>query len=207
MSAYLLPEDTIERFAEIAALVDEGYVPRLDRLAAAGLDHASWKQLERYWMSRLAEGNDADLAIRFATTYGRTRASFANTTVSEAGEPRRSGGGGDTDDTVPDGVDPAAHRANAAPRSSLGACAPGAPAGADDEAQTGASSAAAGVDLTVEAAPGAALGGALPFAPPATARPSGSPPPGKRLAYFDTQTGQPLAVPMWVDAPNGPEDR
>jgi hypothetical protein len=41
---------------------------------------------------------------------------------------------------------------------------------------------------------------ALPFADEAPAsQPSG--PSGKRLARFDTQTGKPLPVPVWVDVP------
>ncbi|EYF08190.1 putative exported protein [Chondromyces apiculatus DSM 436] len=36
--------------------------------------------------------------------------------------------------------------------------------------------------------------------------PTQAPPPGKRLMRFDPQTGQPLATPIWVDAPPPPKD-
>jgi hypothetical protein len=45
---------------------------------------------------------------------------------------------------------------------------------------------------------------ALPFVAGEAApdpAPQRSGPPGKRLARFDTQTGKPLPVPVWVDVP------
>ena len=199
MAAYLLPEDTIERFAEIAALVDDGYVPRLDLLAAAGLDHTSWKHLERHWMVCLAEGTDPDFAVRFATTYARTRASLASTTASEAHEPYRPG---DADDTLREGGDAAARRAEHARLARDGTIEPG----GDSQMQTGAADPPAGVDVTVGCAADAAARGALPFMPAVATPPSGSPPPGKRLALFDTQTGKRLATPVWIDAPEDPKN-
>jgi hypothetical protein len=198
VAAYLLPEDTIERFAEIAALVDDGYVPRLDLLAAAGLDHTSWKHLERHWMVCLAEGTDADLAVRFATTYARTRASLASTTASEAHEPYRPG---DADDTLREGGAAAAHRAGQARVARTGTIEPG----GDSQMQMGAAGPLARVDVTVVCAADAAARGVLPFMPPAAMPSSESPPPGKRLALFDTQTGERLATPVWIDAPEDPK--
>ena len=57
-------------------------------------------------------------------------------------------------------------------------------------------------DLTLECAPDAAVC-YTPFVAPAS--PVGVAPPGKRWAYFDTQTGQSLPVPVLEDAPEGPE--
>jgi hypothetical protein len=176
-------QHTIERFAEIAAVMDEDQVSRAAILEAAGIDTITWKNLERYWMTRLAAGNDPDLAMRFGTTYGRTRCSLSSSACSEspAGEEQPQATA-KVDDTLPTGVAPAADTHDTLPDR---------PA---DEPPA---------DQTVECAPGAAARGVLPFGPASPAA-SAVAPPGKRWVYFDTQTGQSLPEPVLVDAPPEP---
>jgi hypothetical protein len=72
------PIDTIERFAEVSALLDEGGAPRAALLLGAGLDPATWAEAEAHWMPLLKV--DATLAARFAEVYGTTRRSMSSTT-------------------------------------------------------------------------------------------------------------------------------
>lgn len=221
MTAERFSDITIERFAEVAAAVDDGYSPRPSTLDAAGLDAMTWRQVEHQWMTRLADGDDAALALRFATVYSRTRNRLSGSTAP-ASTPIVLGSGGEVcycvppnvDETLPTGVapldvtndtlrdevvvgGPVPHRAatNLDTVPSYQAEEVG-----DGAAARGASPAA--VDVTIGCAPDAAVRAVLPFVPSPDSMPP--PPPGKRWHYFDTKTGLPLAVPVLADIPLAP---
>jgi hypothetical protein len=189
------PEHSIERFAELVALVDDGLTPRSTVLRAAELDADAWRRIEGQWMARLAAGDEPDIALRFARRYGLTRQSFSTAAAGEGGAPLPQMSGTDVDDTLPDvpeGV--ISDGPDLAPASYP-------PAAAGDLVRT----AADPTDVTIGCTPDAASKRVLPFVPPGGPVFVPSPaPPGKRLARFDTQTGQPLPVPIWVDEPVPP---
>jgi hypothetical protein len=208
------PAESIERFAELIALEDDGYTPRRAILLAAGVQAPEWRQLERAWMERLAAADDPDLALRFGKTYALTRLSFSNRMVP-AGTPAAGLAEGDAEPTpaspVPtrfdthdtlvdgappvaallalDGVDlPASHATEQLEEIGEGR-APVQPL--DDPPQPAPRDPA---DSTLICPPGAVPREPLPFVRPAV-------PPGKRLAFYDTQTGARLDEPVLVDAP------
>jgi hypothetical protein len=205
------PAESIERFAELIALEDDGYTPRRAILLAAGLAAPAWRQIERSWMDRLAAGDDPELALRFGKAYGLTRLSFSSGTVL-ASAPAAGGAARDAEGTA----------AGSVPL----------PVDADDTVEDTAPGTAAllamdGVDLPIdqptEQRPD--VGEARvqseqleepprPHRDPADATlicPLDAvpkepwpfvPPPGKRLAFFDTQTGERLVTPVLIDAPD-----
>jgi hypothetical protein len=83
------PIDTIERFAEVSAVLDEGGASRAALLLGAGLDPATWAEAEARWMPLLKV--DATLAARFADVYATTRRSMSST-ADAAPEPPPSTG-------------------------------------------------------------------------------------------------------------------
>jgi hypothetical protein len=199
------PADSIERFAELIALEDDGYVPRTTILSAAGVLAPVWRQIERAWMERLAVGDDADLALRFAQTYALTRLSLSNGAGGPLAAPEGAPSDGPlpalgVDDTLRDPLPPGGRDLE------LDAAEPPAQHRADELPTTGTGEAPAGypvellrppmdpVDTTVMCPLDAIPNQALPFVPPVA-------PSGKVLAYFDTQTGQRLPMPVLIDAP------
>lgn len=203
-----LPECTIERFAEIAAIIDDGPVSRASILHAAGFDEIAWTRVESHWMVRLAAGTDPDMAARFGTVYGRTKYSLssaaraASLTPSGENEGRAEEGAQATsnvDDTLPTGSAPPSDVNDTFPDQA----APASDAGCDPAPIPEAAKAPEGVDLTIECAPDAAARHVLPFV--AASSPVGVAPPGKRWAYYDTQTGEPLSGPVLIDIPEPPQ--
>ncbi len=203
-----LPECTIERYAEIVAIIDDGAMSRVSILRAAGFDEIAWKRVKVYWMERLAAGIDHELAARFGTVYGRTKYSLSSA-ARDAALPSSGGGGGwakegaqataDVDDTLPSGATPCGEVNDTLPdQAAAGAVVGNEPASAPEAA-----AAPAAVDLTIECAADAAARHVLPFVAPASAM--GVPPPGKRWAYFDTQSGERLPTPMLIDSPEPPQ--
>jgi len=199
------PADSIERFAELIALYDDGYTPRAAIVAVADVTPAAWLEIERVWMQRLAAGNDADLALRFGKTYGLTRLRFSNHALPDvtADSPEQAPGPSDgiqppvdVDDTLRDmrpGGD--AHPELDAPEPPTGQGAEtspdaGDPAGSSVEPLRPPMDPA---DSTLVCSPNAIPRASLPFVPPAV-------PPGKYLAYYDTRTGQRLPMPVLMDA-------
>ena len=212
-----LPECTIERFAELSARIDEGRAPRASILEAAGIEEITWAHVERHWLMRLFAGDDHDLAARFGTMYGRTKytlASFSRTeSPSPASEEKRPAT--TVDDTLPSGVAPAPGVDDTL-RDEVDPAAPS-PASVAVDASTATDGTSAvpeaaaapalgqqspggdAADLTLECAPDAGVRHVLPFVAHVSAVEAA--PPGQRWAYFDTQTGQPLPVPVLVDGP------
>jgi hypothetical protein len=214
--------ESIERFAELIALQDDGHTPRSAILSAAGVSVEVWREVEGSWMQRLAAGDDPGLALRFAKTYGLTRLSVSTPTEdaadaharpAEAGAARSDPDGASSlsaDDTVVETF-PGLGAALAAdvkavpeePPADLGDAAP-----ACDRAElpgehlgrptTGTAAPAPRrpsvdlADLAIVCPLGAVPNEPLPFVPPIV-------PPGKRLAFYDTQTGQRLAHPVLID--------
>jgi hypothetical protein len=76
------PVDTIERFAELSALLDDPFAEEEEILRASGLDTQAWEATEARWLGQLrAGGSDIeDLARRFGKTYRETTARLAATT-------------------------------------------------------------------------------------------------------------------------------
>ena len=66
--------ESVERFAQLCALLNEGFADRAIVLASAGLDDNSWKQLESRWMTQIAQSADGALARRFGAAYTAARA-------------------------------------------------------------------------------------------------------------------------------------
>ena len=77
MSVHSSPVESIERFAELCALLNEGFADRARVLGAAGLDEAAWKRLETRWMTQIAESSDGAPARRFGEAYAAKRRPFA----------------------------------------------------------------------------------------------------------------------------------
>jgi hypothetical protein len=204
-----LPECTIERFAELVAIIDDGSVPRARILQAAGFDEIAWKRVEGHWMEHLAAGNDHDLAARFGTVYGRTKYSLSSTPraaslTTPSGENEGSAEEGaqataNVDDTLPTGVAPPSDVNDTLPDQATS----DADVGCDPAPVPEAIAAPEGVDLTIECAPDAAARHVFPFVAPAS--PAGVAPPGKRWAYYDTQTGERLPAPVLIDVPDPPQ--
>jgi hypothetical protein len=212
MSDPASPAESIERFAELIALEDDGYTPRRAILLTAGVQGPEWRQIERAWMGRLAAADDPDLALRFGKTYALTRLSFSNRMVP-AETPAAGLAEGDaepapaspvppprfdTHDTLVDaapptaallGGDPPADHATEQLEEIGEGRAPLQPL--DNPSQPAPRDPA---DTTLICPLGAVPREPLPFVPPV-------PPPGKRLAFYDTQTGARLDQPVLVDAP------
>ena len=74
MSMHTPHNESIERFAQLCALLNEGFADRALVLASAGLDDSSWKQLESRWMTQIAQSTDGSLARRFGEAYTAARA-------------------------------------------------------------------------------------------------------------------------------------
>jgi hypothetical protein len=201
------PASTIERFAQLCALLDDGFAVRADVLAAAGLDEAAWQALRVEWVPRLASGDAPELALHFGRAYAHARRHPGDVTPPQPVEEE------DTD------VDALSVGANTDPteRTVAGGfplAGPAMPfrvpallppalnpyAAASTPCQP--SPAVAAVDLG-EATLAVPCGSfqaaaALPFSSPTS---DGR---RQRLQRFDTQTGQPLATPIWVDDPAPP---
>jgi hypothetical protein len=47
------PVDTIERFAELSALLDDPHARRAALLSGVGLDERAWREIEERWMACL----------------------------------------------------------------------------------------------------------------------------------------------------------
>jgi hypothetical protein len=237
VSVHSSPVESIERFAELCALLNEGFADRARVLGAAGLDEAAWKRLETRWMTQIAESSNGALARRFGEAYAAKRRPFAEDPSTAApltpgprflngeAQPWRNDAA-----TVPldaSGVAPPllsfvdedtenAPLPASQPLSAVrdldqtaelvfgrpGPVLPFSPSRSveesgvrpapalrrSDERPRGALDT---TDTTVELSMNATRVPALPFQ--STTRPPG------RLHRFDSRTGQPLAIPYWVD--------
>ena len=221
------PTDSIERFAELSAHLADGFADRPSILASADLDETAWRRLEAHWLRRLDA--EPELRDRFGEAYAKARCSLTTSAEPRSGEagghrgpspevaaPGSAGNDAklnlpvlldeDTDPSPspcpqPDPADrtlevpayrpePALPFAVAPARTpELSERRPGTPILPPPPASGGASRAD---DMTLETPAFREDRPPLPFT---------SAPPGKRLAHFDSQTGQPLPAPTWIDAP------
>ena len=90
------PVDTVERFAELSAALDDPFAEEAEVLGAAGLDSARWATIEESWLLRMhSSGSEApDLVARFGQTYKATRETLSGASKAALGVP----------DTLPDGA-------------------------------------------------------------------------------------------------------
>jgi hypothetical protein len=72
------PQESIERFAEIAATLHYGLADRAATLRAVGLDESSWKALQGRWHARIATLTAAE-AKPLLQTYLATWATSSRT--------------------------------------------------------------------------------------------------------------------------------
>lgn len=72
MSTLPDPVDTIERFAEISALLDDTFADEDEVLRASGLDAETWDRIEARWLTRLKEVEGIELGKRFGKAYRET---------------------------------------------------------------------------------------------------------------------------------------
>jgi hypothetical protein len=87
------PVDTVERCAELSALLDDPFADRAAVLRAAGLDEESWGAVQERWVARLAAPKGAALVARYGEVYEATLRR-----LSSGGAP-----GGAPPDTDPEG--------------------------------------------------------------------------------------------------------
>lgn len=181
MASDRIPALTLERFAELCELVDDGFAKHAARLAEAGVDWGTWTMLRDAWLPQLAE---REIAARFGAAYAAAR----RRRLSHLALPGAVLG-------MTPGVETYDTEETSGPLPVLDEGGDADPP-KDGSAGTSFNSGTAVVDpaeRTIQAH------GAPP--PPA---PGLSPPPSpsghrRRLVQFDTQTGAPLANPYWVD--------
>jgi hypothetical protein len=95
MSTLPDPVDTIERFAEISALLDDTFAERDEVLRAFGLDAEIWARIEARWLLRFQEAEGTELGKRFGKAYRETVQRLAGTapTTEEAADTEPEGPG------------------------------------------------------------------------------------------------------------------
>jgi hypothetical protein len=72
------PVDTIERFAELSALLDDPHARRAALLSGVGLDERAWRGTEERWMARLREPGGQALADKLGEVYAETRRNLSD---------------------------------------------------------------------------------------------------------------------------------
>ncbi len=190
----------IERFAQLCALLDDGSVRRAAVLDAAGLDETTWCQLRVAWLPRLAAGDALALALRFGRAYAHARRQAGKPAVPEPWPAELVAEDTDVDAAppVPEPDDPtemtvAGGFPLAGPAVPFRSPPVGTTAGLERLPSPPSRAQAAAIEpaeRTLEVPVLAtAERAALPFRPT----------PGRRLHRFDSQTGLPLPVPIWVD--------
>src|SRR6478609_8285318 len=65
--------DSIDRYAELCARLDDVFASRAATLSAAGLDEQAWTALFAQWAERLCAIDGAAFAKRFGDIYAATR--------------------------------------------------------------------------------------------------------------------------------------
>jgi hypothetical protein len=200
----------IERFAQLCALLDDGSVQRAAVLDAAGLDEATWCQLRMAWLPRLAAGDALALALRFGRAYAHARRQVGKPALPESWPADLAAEDTDVDAAppVPKPDDPAKMTVAggfplAGPAVPFRSPPMGTTAGLErlhsppSRPQPAATVESAERTVEVAVLATAERAAVLPFRPT----------PGRRLHKFDSQTGLPLPVPIWVDEPPAPSRR
>lgn len=186
--------DSIDRYAELCARLDDVFASRAATLSAAGLDEQAWTALCAQWAERLCATTGAAFAERFGDIYSATRRDlrapallgtaardprFVSTEAqpwrAEAARVSLDATGSAPPLEIPDAV-PALRRIHEPPILP-----------ADGDA----------TERTIEVPVYAQRPPVLPFQ---RARPI-----SRRLHMFDTQTGLPLPKPLWIDDAGTPD--
>jgi hypothetical protein len=185
-------EATIDAFAAIVAQLDDAFANRAAILGAAGLDEASWKRLEDRCTTEILGRSDGALARRFSEAYAARRRPVERAAV---GAPCFTAEGSRFLSREPQ---PWRDEAAAVSLGALGE-APRLLSVVESDTRPLARAATAANDLDATAE--------IAFGPPRAALPFlQTPPPGRRLHRFDTQTGLPLERPIWIDDPVAAND-
>lgn len=79
--------DSIERFAELSALLDEPFADRQAVLRAAGLDDERWTDVVERWAALLATAEGEVLAVRFGDAFVAARRPCGRPKLEAAPEP------------------------------------------------------------------------------------------------------------------------
>src|SRR5690349_17560716 len=223
----------IESFAELVARLDDPFADRASILRSAGLDEAAYLRRRALFSADLAGATTPELAQRFGETYARVVQAIAaarrggdaaSPTAAKETNAEPPPRGGDTAPIpwVPEGMRHFTSLQETQPATSGPPAealpfvkpAPGAVPLESAKKQPEAAQprpAPPGLDETSTthawASPPARP--VLPFEPQKPPAPEPlsptSAPPGKRLIRFDSQTGEPLPSPVWVDIPTPPE--
>lgn len=91
MSTSVSAFETITRFAELSARLNEGFADRTRVLETVGLDESTWARFESQCATALAEDIDNVLALRFSDAFAAERGILAlrrSSTVLPACDPR-----------------------------------------------------------------------------------------------------------------------
>ncbi len=85
------PADSVDRFAELSALLADPFADRAAILRAAGLDAERWRQVQEGWAGCLQEGGP--VAERFAAVYDKILGALGAPAVPLARAGHAPGGG------------------------------------------------------------------------------------------------------------------
>jgi hypothetical protein len=97
------PVDTIERFAELSALLEDPFADEEKVLRSAGLDSGAWDAIQRRWMARISSSAEAAaLSGRFGAVYVATKERLARGAASEGVPPTEPALPGFLSAVVPD---------------------------------------------------------------------------------------------------------
>jgi hypothetical protein len=72
------PVDTIERYAELSAILDDPHALRSALLAGVGLDERTWREIEGRWMARIKEPGGKALAEQLGAVYAETKRNLSD---------------------------------------------------------------------------------------------------------------------------------
>jgi hypothetical protein len=185
--------DSIDRYAELCAQLDDAFAPRAAILGSVGLDEQAWTGLTAQWAGRLCAGDGGVFAQRFGDVYAATRCRMLAPKQRGAAQP----------DSRFLSTEEQPWRAEAARVSLDMPALPFRPARADEASGVRLAPAPRRIheppirpepttaESTTEVPIFAEQQPVLPFEPARV--------PYRRLHRFDTQTGLPLPSPIWID--------
>lgn len=221
-----LSDGTVQRFAEIMSALSDPFASRDAVLSKTGHAAASWERVEREWTARIAQDTTGELARAYAESF--SRAGVRNDVVEPSPEDPRflsapqpfrteaaavqlsaSGEGRQKLDLEDEPTWPSetalVNRTAEIPCHRVSAAMPFQPVGAEEKSGFHRTPAprriheppirpASGAGETLERTMEVPV-----FARPSRVLPFEAPRPVGRLHRFDTQTGLPLANPIWID--------
>src|SRR5262245_47010631 len=89
------PVDSIERFAEVCAMLDDPFADEERILRPAGVDPGAWDEVEARWLARMSASaaEASSLSAQFGKAYQAERARLAAGANNEAVPPTEPTGG------------------------------------------------------------------------------------------------------------------